>query len=171
MLNVTTLAKLSSPSFTIFTRHLYVPSGELPVGKPSTKGRSGVGLNVFMRVLMYIAAHSDMPSKLSRMMTRMLETDEIRRCQWLGTLRVESESNGPLAASHRPLVKYGDVMADRVANFNAGPAALPLEVLLEAQRDMLNWRNTGMGVMEVSHRSAEFEALMAEADEGVRKLL
>lgn len=40
-------------------------------------------------------------------------------------------------------------------DFTAGPAGLPLEVMQQAQRELLNWRNTGMGVMEMSHRSKE----------------
>ena len=44
----------------------------------------------------------------------------------------------------------------RVYNFNPGPAALPLEVLEQAQAEMLNFRGTGMSVMEISHRSKEF---------------
>lgn len=51
----------------------------------------------------------------------------------------------------------------RVINFNAGPAALPLEVLEQAQSDMLDWRGTGMSVMEVSHRSKEYDEMHAEA--------
>jgi len=46
---------------------------------------------------------------------------------------------------------------DRVVNFGSGPAQLPLEVLLEAQKDFLNYSNTGMSIMELSHRSAPFE--------------
>jgi hypothetical protein len=42
-----------------------------------------------------------------------------------------------------------------VIDFTAGPAGLPLEVMEQAQRELLNWRGTGMGVMEMSHRSKE----------------
>ena len=41
----------------------------------------------------------------------------------------------------------------RVYNFNPGPAALPLEVLQQAQAEMLDFKGTGMSVMEISHRS------------------
>ncbi|MFZ4616598.1 MAG: 3-phosphoserine/phosphohydroxythreonine transaminase [Rectinemataceae bacterium] len=47
----------------------------------------------------------------------------------------------------------------RVINFSAGPAALPLEVLEQARDEMLDWNGTGCSVMEVSHRSKEFDAL------------
>jgi len=58
----------------------------------------------------------------------------------------------------------------RVINFNAGPAAIPLEVLQKAQEEMLDWNGTGMSVMEVSHRSKEYEAMHNEAQDLFRKL-
>jgi len=62
-------------------------------------------------------------------------------------------------------------MTQRVYNFNPGPAALPLEVLEEAQRDLLNYAGTGMSVMEISHRSKEFDAIINEAEALVKELL
>lgn len=59
----------------------------------------------------------------------------------------------------------------RVLNFNGGPGALPLEVLEEAARDMLNWNGTGMSVMENSHRSKEIMAMVEEAEDNIRSLL
>src|SRR5512140_2806838 len=59
----------------------------------------------------------------------------------------------------------------RVYDFNPGPAALPLEVLQEAQEEMLNFRGTGMSVMEISHRSKEFESVMQAAEADLRELL
>jgi phosphoserine aminotransferase len=59
----------------------------------------------------------------------------------------------------------------RVYNFNPGPAALPLEVLQEAQEEMLNFRGTGMSVMEISHRSKEFESVIQTAESDLRELL
>jgi len=44
-------------------------------------------------------------------------------------------------------------MTKRVYNFYAGPATLPIEVLKKAQKELLNWENTGMSLMEISHRS------------------
>lgn len=58
----------------------------------------------------------------------------------------------------------------RVINFNAGPAAIPMEVLQKAQEEMLDWNGTGMSVMEVSHRSKEYEAMHNEAQDLFRKL-
>lgn len=59
----------------------------------------------------------------------------------------------------------------RVHNFNAGPAGLPLEVLQQAQAELLDFRGTGMSVMEISHRSKEFEAVIKEAETDLRDLL
>lgn len=60
---------------------------------------------------------------------------------------------------------------NRALNFNAGPAALPEWVLKEAQNELLNFRNTGMSVMELSHRSKEYEAVHQEAKLSLRSLL
>jgi len=59
----------------------------------------------------------------------------------------------------------------RVFNFNPGPAALPLEVLQQAQAEMLDYKGTGMSVMEISHRSKEFEAIVAETQTDLRDLM
>jgi phosphoserine aminotransferase len=59
----------------------------------------------------------------------------------------------------------------RVYNFNPGPAALPLEVLQQAQAEMLDYESTGMSVMEISHRSKEFESIIQAAEADLRGLL
>ena len=59
----------------------------------------------------------------------------------------------------------------RVYNFSAGPAVLPEEVLREAQADMLNYKGTGMSVMEMSHRSAAFADIIETAEADIRSLL
>ena len=59
----------------------------------------------------------------------------------------------------------------RVYNFNPGPAALPYEVLQQAQLEMLDYKGTGMSVMEISHRSKEFESIIQTADADLRELL
>ena len=56
----------------------------------------------------------------------------------------------------------------RIYNFNAGPAALPEEVLAEARDELLNWHNSGMSVMEISHRSKQFIAVADEAEKDLR---
>jgi len=62
-------------------------------------------------------------------------------------------------------------MSKRIHNFNPGPAVLPLEVLQQAQAEMLDYKGTGMSVMEISHRSKEFEVIVAEAQADLRDLL
>jgi len=62
-------------------------------------------------------------------------------------------------------------MTKRIYNFNPGPATLPLSVLQKAQSEFLNYNNTGMSVMEISHRSKEFEAIIFEAEDRLKKLL
>ena len=59
----------------------------------------------------------------------------------------------------------------RVFNFNAGPAALPLPVLERIREELLDWRGSGMSVMEMSHRSPEFEGINATAEQKLRSLL
>ncbi len=61
--------------------------------------------------------------------------------------------------------------AKRVFNFNAGPAALPLSVLERIREELLDWRGSGMSVMEMSHRSPEFESINADAETRLRRLL
>lgn len=59
----------------------------------------------------------------------------------------------------------------RVYNFSAGPAVLPEEVLREAAEEMLDYKGTGMSVMEMSHRSKAYESIIKEAEADLRTLL
>ncbi|MBR1603254.1 MAG: 3-phosphoserine/phosphohydroxythreonine transaminase [Synergistaceae bacterium] len=59
----------------------------------------------------------------------------------------------------------------RVFNFSAGPAVLPEEVLRQAQAEMLEYKDTGMSVMEMSHRSKDFEEILFTAEQDIRDLL
>jgi phosphoserine aminotransferase len=59
----------------------------------------------------------------------------------------------------------------RVFNFSAGPAVLPEEVLARARDEMLDWRGSGMSVMEMSHRGKEFESIIATAEADLRALM
>ena len=59
----------------------------------------------------------------------------------------------------------------RVYNFSAGPAVLPLEALQEAQADLVNYKGSGMSVMEMSHRSKEYDAIHNEAINNSKELL
>lgn len=60
---------------------------------------------------------------------------------------------------------------DRVYNFSAGPVMLPTEVLEEARDELLNFRGTGMSVMEMSHRGKDYEAIHNETVDNLRKLM
>ena len=59
----------------------------------------------------------------------------------------------------------------RVYNFSAGPAVLPEEVLNEAAAEMMDYRGTGMSVMEMSHRSKSYETIIEDAESDLRDLL
>jgi phosphoserine aminotransferase len=62
-------------------------------------------------------------------------------------------------------------MTERIYNFSAGPAVLPVPVLEEAQRDMLSLPGVGMSVMEISHRSKTFDEIIGGAEQGLRELM
>ena len=59
----------------------------------------------------------------------------------------------------------------RVYNFNPGPAVLPLEALQEAQKELVDFKGSGMSIMEASHRGKDYEAVHNEAAENIKKLL
>ena len=59
----------------------------------------------------------------------------------------------------------------RVYNFSAGPAVLPEEVLKEVQAEMLDYNGTGMSVMEMSHRSKAYQAIIDQAEADLRELM
>jgi len=60
---------------------------------------------------------------------------------------------------------------ERVFNFSAGPSCLPLEVLEKAQKELVVYGNSGMSVMEMSHRSSDFQAIIDECEALLRDLL
>ncbi|HET6973486.1 MAG TPA: 3-phosphoserine/phosphohydroxythreonine transaminase [Pyrinomonadaceae bacterium] len=62
-------------------------------------------------------------------------------------------------------------MTERIFNFSAGPAVLPVPVLEEAQRDMLSLPGVGMSVMEISHRSKTFDEIINRTEANLRDLL
>ena len=62
-------------------------------------------------------------------------------------------------------------MTDRIFNFSAGPAVLPVPVLEEAQRDMVSLPGVGMSVMEISHRSKTFDDIIGRTEASLRDLL
>jgi phosphoserine aminotransferase len=60
---------------------------------------------------------------------------------------------------------------NRASNFNAGPGALPLPVLERIREELTDYRGTGMSVMEMSHRSKEFEEIIGRAEQKLRQLM
>jgi len=62
-------------------------------------------------------------------------------------------------------------MVDRVYNFSPGPATLPYVVLQQAGKDVVNFQETGIGLIEISHRSKEFIAVVDETEKNLRVLL
>ena len=62
-------------------------------------------------------------------------------------------------------------MKKRIFNFSAGPAIMPEEVLLEAQKEFFSYKDAGMSVMEMSHRGKVFDAIIKEAEKDLRTLL
>lgn len=60
---------------------------------------------------------------------------------------------------------------ERVYNFSAGPSMLPLEVLQKAQSELVNYSASGMSVMEMSHRSKDYEAIIETAEADLRTLM
>merc|ERR1712050_814962 len=58
----------------------------------------------------------------------------------------------------------------RVVNFSAGPCCLPLEVLQSAKDDMLSWHGSGCSVLEMSHRSKEYESIIFQAEKDMREM-
>ena len=62
-------------------------------------------------------------------------------------------------------------MTERVFNFSAGPATLPVSVLEKAKEELLSFNGIGMSVMEISHRSKHFQAVIDSAMESLRRIL
>src|SRR5574341_235700 len=65
----------------------------------------------------------------------------------------------------------GVIMAERIFNFSAGPAVIPVPVLEQAREEMLSLPGVGMSVMEISHRSKTFDEIIQGAEAGLRELL
>jgi phosphoserine aminotransferase len=79
-------------------------------------------------------------------------------------LKGRSDVNPLASALSQPATK-------RAFNFNAGPAAIPLPVLERVREELLDYRGTGMSVMELSHRSAEFEAINDRTEQSLRRIV
>lgn len=78
----------------------------------------------------------------------------------------------PVAAAARKSMRIMAVAEkERLYNFSAGPAMLPMDVLERAQKEMVDWNGCGMSVMEMSHRGKEFMSIAAKAESDLRTLL
>ncbi len=62
-------------------------------------------------------------------------------------------------------------MPERIYNFSAGPSTLPCEVLTQAAKDIVNFNDKGMGLIEMSHRSKDFIAVVDETEANLRELM
>ena len=62
-------------------------------------------------------------------------------------------------------------LGERKFNFSAGPACLPLDVLEDCKEDLINYKGTGMSVMEMSHRGKDFMNIASEAEADLRELV
>ncbi len=62
-------------------------------------------------------------------------------------------------------------MKGRIYNFNPGPAALPLPVLEEAQKDLLNYKGEGISILEMSHRSKTFDGIIKDAERLMKEIM
>ena len=62
-------------------------------------------------------------------------------------------------------------MAQRITNFNAGPSTLPLSLLEEVQEELLDYKGRGLSIMEMSHRSAEYDEINNSAMSQIKSIL
>src|SRR6202048_529497 len=85
--------------------------------------------------------------------------------------RVKTARPADRRRTTRPPPTPKNFLRMRIFNFSPGPAVLPLEVLEQAQGELLDWHQSGMSVMEISHRSAAFEQVAAGAGADLRELL
>lgn len=95
----------------------------------------------------------------------------VRRKKTFSRVHVKSSIKAQAALTAATIKHYTASPYDRVFNFSAGPACLPLPVLEEAQRDLLNWRRSGMSVLEMSHRGAAFDGIAKQAESDLRTLM
>lgn len=81
------------------------------------------------------------------------------------------QQHRPLKATAEAMTRPARAEVQRVYNFSSGPAMLPEPALAAARDEMLSWHGRGYSIMEISHRSAEFVAILEEAEALLRQLL
>lgn len=114
------------------------------------------------------------PTSINIMNAQMMKGSGAR----LGARRAACVSRVPavrvVAVSAAPIAAHAAapaVATERTFNFAAGPAILPLDVLEQAKADLINWKGSGMSIMEVSHRGPEFDSIIKKAEADLRTLL
>ena len=70
----------------------------------------------------------------------------------------------------QPLIKADKQMAKQIYNFGAGPAMLPVPVMQQIQEEFLDFKSMGVSLIEISHRSKEFEVIINSCDALIREL-
>ena len=97
-----------------------------------------------------------------------IRCEQKRRRRMINTPRSFCEADDALSRVSKGRKR---TVMKRAYNFNAGPSAMPLEVLQEAQAEFLNYADTGMSIIEMSHRSADYAAMHAETKALLRELM
>lgn len=91
----------------------------------------------------------------------------MHRLNWVVPREKRSSSHGTSSL----FVFFKEFFMKRVYNFNAGPSPMPLEVLEAMKNDLTDFKGTGMGITEISHRSKEFQDMLDETKALLRKLM
>ena len=89
-------------------------------------------------------------------------------------LAKKKRNNGRTSSNNKTVVvsaSSSPSTSNRKYNFSAGPAMLPLDVLEEAQKDLVDYKGTGMSVLEMSHRGKDFMSIAAKAEQDFRELV
>ena len=91
----------------------------------------------------------------------------MHRLNWVVPREKRSSSHGTSSL----FVFSKEFAMKRVYNFNAGPSPMPLEVLEAMKNDLTDFKGTGMGITEISHRSKEFQDMLDETKALLRELM
>lgn len=91
----------------------------------------------------------------------------MHRLNWVVPREKRSSSHGTSSL----FVFFKEFFMKRVYNFNAGPSPMPLEVLEAMKNDLTDFKGTGMGITEISHRSKEFQDMLDETKALLRELM
>ena len=84
---------------------------------------------------------------------------------------VARKAASAVVSTRRSVAVRAAAATERKFNFSAGPACLPLDVLEDCKEDLINYKGTGMSVMEMSHRGKDFMKIASEAEADLRELV